>query len=330
MARHATPPPNDFDVAMAAARRATQNGPEPPPPPPPLQGVGDTTDLRPAAAEGLGDLVKPEDLPVAVPDMPLKGIHAKLAWIMDTLPTGLEPSGWNRNQKYGFWEAGQITGLFRARFGALGISFLPDVLSFDVREHATKSEGRSYLTTIMVRFTLTDTETGETVSGTGIGQGDDPGDKGSNKALTGAVKNWLMKLSLVGGEDAEADERTDERAQAPSRGTQRVSRDVVIEDSHIEGIQRGGRANKATDVQIRQVRELARDLHLGPGGVADLMLEVLETGVALPAENEDQGPALLNALETLSAESIGKLIAWMAEIKRNEEQVPMDDAVPYG
>lgn len=69
------------------------------------------------------------------------------------------------------------------------------------------------LTTIQTSFTFADGETGETFTVKGAGSGDDKGDKGLYKAITGAVKYMLMKTFLIPtGDDPEADEDTDRRS----------------------------------------------------------------------------------------------------------------------
>ena len=254
----------------------------------------------------------------------LKGIHDKIAYTMGQIGL-MDKEGVNKFHKYQYWSDDQISGYFRSWFSKLGITFRVSVESFDIREHETKSEGRSFLTTGLYRFTLTDVETGETVSDTMLGQGDDPGDKGSNKAVTGAVKYWLLKTFLIGGEDAEADERTDRRTTSHRE----ESRDVVVGDSHIEGIARGGRANKTTDAQIRQIRVLARDLNWNALGAARRISEWLGDELEMPDEPEAQGDALISYLEHLDADDAGSVITKMVDLRDAPENTKEDDDDGY-
>lgn len=67
-----------------------------------------------------------------------------------------------------------------------------------------------------VTITLTDSETGESVSSSGLGQGVDKGDKAAMKAFTAADKYaWTGLLNSSAGDDPEADDATD-RATAPA------------------------------------------------------------------------------------------------------------------
>src|SRR5688572_13574460 len=99
------------------------------------------------------------------------GLHAKMVAILASLD-GMKPEGHNRHFSYEYWEITQLTGAFRARFAEHGLAFMSDVVDYQVLEGRTSKGGHTWLTTIRVLFTITDTATGETVSGHGIGQGD--------------------------------------------------------------------------------------------------------------------------------------------------------------
>jgi hypothetical protein len=258
------------------------------------------------------DLTKTEVVP--------SGLYAKMANILTNIPD-LKPEGKNAHFSYKFWSTDQITGYFRTVLGKAGIAFYVDVETYDMVEHATGKGGRSAVTNLLVRFTLVDSETGEQVSGRMLGQGDDPGDKGANKAIAAATKYWLLKTFLLGGEDPEADERTDEREERPSKP-------VKIGKSSIEGIQRGGRSNKATDVQVRQVAQLSVDLGWKDvAGIAKRLSEWLNDEVDLSdTPPEDQRDSLRKWLESLSGDDIATLINKMVELRDEPESDAVAEA----
>lgn len=261
--------------------------------------------------------------------MVVKGLYAKLALILETMPNDMRPQGNNSHFHYDYWTLDQISGYFRNRFGELGIAFMADVETFDIREHETSKGGKSFLTTLLVLFTLTDHETGQTVSGHGIGQGDDPGDKGANKAFSGALKYWLLKAFVVGGDDAEADERTDQRSERRARRAQEDDRPVRIGDSSIEGIARGGRSNKTSTVQIRQIRELAKDLNWNATGAARRISEWVGDEIELPEDVETHGEALVSYLEALNADDAGTVITKMLELRDEQRDEDKNDDDRY-
>lgn len=231
------------------------------------------------------------------------GLYTKLVAVMASLE-GLAPQGSNRHFSYNYWETNQVTGVFRPLFVRHGLSFMSDVVDFDIRPRGEKS----LLTSLKVLFTITDIETGETISGHGFGQGDDAGDKGANKAFAGALKYWLLKTFLVGGDDAEADERTDRRASRDD------ARSVTVSDSEITGIARGGRSTNATDVQVKRIRTLAADNKFGAGKTADLIEDILNVRISLPEDPEEIGPAFVRYLEGMGADDAGKVIQYMEKM----------------
>lgn len=251
-------------------------------------------------------------------DLP-KGVRQKLNMILRAMPDDMRPEGNNKHFHYDYWTLDQISGFFRSRFRDLELDLNIDVIEYDIREHSTAKEGRSFLTTIKVLFTVTDIDTGESISGHGIGQGDDPGDKGANKAMSGALKFWLLKRFLVGGEDAEADEQTDRRDERSERRRSSDSRDderkVTIGPSSIEGIKRGGRANKTTDAQLKQIRVLARELDWNAAGAAHRISEWLGDELELPEEPEKQGDALIRYLEGLDSDDAGTVVTKMIDLR---------------
>lgn len=250
-----------------------------------------------------------------------KNLAAKIAEAIADLPDNIEPDGTNPHFKYKYYSEKQVSGLFRKRLAARGVIMIPRVVDHSIVERQTRS-GVSYLTSELVEFTLTDGD--EELVGSALGQGDDPSDKGANKAYTAATKYFLLKLGLVGGDsDAEADAETDKRATASSGGS------ITISGSDIRGIQRGGRSTNATEAQIKRVRLLAKDLGLDPYGVALIIGATLDKGPEMPKSGEgDPGPVLVEFLGTLSADDIGKLIVAMDDMKQGDAGYGGEDGPP--
>jgi len=80
----------------------------------------------------------------------------------------------------------------------------------------TNSKGNiERLATVKMNVLLIDKDSGETVTITGIGSGQDSGDKAVMKAQTAAIKYaYLLSLAISTGDDPEADQRTDENMGA--------------------------------------------------------------------------------------------------------------------
>lgn len=77
----------------------------------------------------------------------------------------------------------------------------------------TAKGGTEHLATVRVVIQLTDVESGTVVTFTGLGSGQDVGDKSVMKAQTAAIKYaYLLGLCISTGDDPEADSRTDENS----------------------------------------------------------------------------------------------------------------------
>lgn len=78
----------------------------------------------------------------------------------------------------------------------------PDILQ--MTEITNSKGGKDQLATVKVDILLIDSETGETVTISGIGSGQDPGDKAVMKAQTAAIKYaYLLSFAISTGDDPE-------------------------------------------------------------------------------------------------------------------------------
>lgn len=183
------------------------------------------------------------------------------------------------------------------------------------------------LTILMIAFHFVDGESGE-VTPVQIfpGYGDDVGDKGAYKALTGATKYFLMKTFLVStGDDPEGDSRADERAAARDASTK-----VTVSRAAGDPAAHGGRQKTASKPQIRALGEVLR-----AAGVAtqEQAIEVLQklTGKSIAnEEGADLNVVITEFISSLTADEIGKAIqdvkAWPTAERDNSSQGSGEDA----
>ena len=94
---------------------------------------------------------------------------------------------------------------------------IPELISLE--EVKTAKGNIEHLATVKVNITLIDRDSDESVLITGIGSGQDSGDKAVMKAQTAAIKYaYMLSLSISTGDDPEADARTDENTSvAPAK-----------------------------------------------------------------------------------------------------------------
>jgi hypothetical protein len=228
---------------------------------------------------------------------------------MASLPE-VKPEGKNQHFGYPFVTDKQVLGLVRPRLAQQQIVIYPEtVTEQEPIPQETAKGGRSMLTRLHVSFCVVDGITGETFHGEAVGYGDDSGDKGANKAYTAALKNFLIKLFLMGGadRDIEEDESTDRRARAREAGVAPVQT-VEVKETVVEGVARGGRSAKATEAQVKTVSRQVATLSINPYQLSGIAEEVLGD----PIELEDWG-AVKTYLEALSGPDIGKIIEALAE-----------------
>lgn len=253
---------------------------------------------------------------------------AKLARIADAIGQK-EPEihrsreGGRSGVKFPYFSARDVYGWWRPLLHAESLLLIPEVLSYQVLPmDMPRAEGgvrKTLVTTAHVKFTVRDGVTGEWLEGSVLAQGEDPSDKGAGKLMTYAEKVFLLGVGMNGYErDNEEDARDEDDRDYRRRDSRddrdyddRGRRDVVVTDSNIEGIQRGGRSNKANEVQIQAVKQKARELNIGIRGVAEFVDTVLHIEVRLPDDPNEAAQALARSLADLSSEQIGELISYM-------------------
>jgi hypothetical protein len=139
-------------------------------------------------------------------------LAAKIAKVMEAV--GYVPkTGTNSAQGYKFVQASVVADKVREQLAALNVSMTPTTI--DVISEGLTPSGKQALLTLRFTWTLTDGDTGETISFQSIGTGADSGDKAAYKAATGALKYALLLGFLVPtGDDPESDAATDKVAAA--------------------------------------------------------------------------------------------------------------------
>jgi len=128
---------------------------------------------------------------------------ALLAIVKECKP--IPKNGFNAFQKYYYHMEADVINTIRPLCVKHGIVVTSEVLDHEVIEAGkTKGGTLQFLTTLRIRFTFTHAETDTSTCSIMVGQGMDSGDKGSNKAITGASKYALMKALMISdGDDAE-------------------------------------------------------------------------------------------------------------------------------
>jgi hypothetical protein len=140
-----------------------------------------------------------------------KQLVKKLAEVMMQVKY-IPKNGYNEFNRYKYATEADVNEKVREELAKRNIIMIPSVKSHQIREHVNRKGNTEYIATVEVEFTFMDGDTGETISFTTYGEGQDAGDKGTYKAITGAQKYALMKAFMIPtGDDPEADRGVDER-----------------------------------------------------------------------------------------------------------------------
>jgi len=134
-------------------------------------------------------------------------LAAKVAKIMEAV--GYVPKGGtNSAQGYKYVQAAQVADKVRDELVKLNVSMTPT--NIDVISEGLTPSGKQSLLTLRFTWTLTDGDSGETLSFQSIGTGADSGDKAAYKAATGALKYALLTGFLIPtGDDPEHESVSD-------------------------------------------------------------------------------------------------------------------------
>jgi len=140
----------------------------------------------------------------------MKHIAGKLIKIMEECSI-IRKNGTNDFHKYKYATSADVLEKVNA---ALVKNKVASVVIPELVESADVITGKGnteHLVTVKVDIILTDSESGECLTITGLGSGQDGGDKAVMKAQTAAIKYaYMLSLAISTSDDPEADSRTDE------------------------------------------------------------------------------------------------------------------------
>lgn len=122
----------------------------------------------------------------------------------------------NAQQGYAFRGIDDVLMAFQKPLSQHGLFYVPEVLSAEYSEKPTKNGGVMNYARLQVAFTLY-AEDGSNVRGVVVGEASDSADKASNKALSAALKYFMLQTFCVPAEHDDADQETHEHAKQDLR-----------------------------------------------------------------------------------------------------------------
>ena len=146
----------------------------------------------------------------------MKAIAKKLVQVMADCAY-VHKSGTNEFHRYRYATAADVLEKVNASLVKHGVAVTAQAELIDLREVTTAKGNIERLATVRTTLTLVDSDSGEAMVSSGIGSGQDPGDKASMKACTASLKYaWMMTLAMATGDDPEADSTVDQRMAVDS------------------------------------------------------------------------------------------------------------------
>lgn len=141
----------------------------------------------------------------------MKQIARKLVQVMADCAY-VQKNGTNDFHRYKYATAADVLEKVNASLVKHGLAVTAQAELIDLREVTTAKGNAERLATVRTTLTIVDSESGEAMVSSGIGSGQDPGDKASMKACTASLKYaWMMTLAMATGDDPEADAGVDQR-----------------------------------------------------------------------------------------------------------------------
>jgi len=121
--------------------------------------------------------------------------------------------GHNAFHDYDYATEADIVDHVRDEMAKRGVLMTMEVASLDVVQPVVDGKAKQFVTTAHLIVTFHDADSPEVLSFKWAGTGQDSGEKGLYKALTGGEKYALMKTFLIPtGDDPERDDKTDTKA----------------------------------------------------------------------------------------------------------------------
>lgn len=151
-------------------------------------------------------------------------LAAKIAKIASEIGA-IDKSGRNTQQGYKFIEYAVVAAEIRAKQAEVGVAIVPQIESYTCSEVRTAKGGAGFHYLLNMIFDVVNTDNPEDrMQVKWVGEATDYGDKGVNKAITSAVKYFVMRLYNISEKgEKEADEETPEVNEVVSTTESRAS-----------------------------------------------------------------------------------------------------------
>jgi hypothetical protein len=188
--------------------------------------------------------------PIKRPDPPVEptrpSLAAKLAKVvMET--TRVEKRGHNDFHGYDYATAADVLDAVRKHLAEQHVIIVPRITGSSVIEKPRENKSPQFITTVEVTYAVIDGESNDMLEIPWRGCGEDSGDKGLYKALTGGYKYLLFQLFMIPtGDDPERDKKSKRADAIPASGDVSKILDLAAAIEQIDGRTRDEIIQKAS------------------------------------------------------------------------------------
>ena len=155
-------------------------------------------------------------------------LYEKLSLAMKSC-SYIEKTGENTFHGYSYVTSSDVLERVNDALTSVGLITAVTPTLLDLREVQTAKGNVDKHATISVTISIIDVETGKSVQISGIGSGQDSGDKAIMKAETAAIKYaYMLSFCIATGDDPEADDSTDVNTHTISQPKESITRKKSI------------------------------------------------------------------------------------------------------
>ena len=166
-------------------------------------------------------------------------LYEKLSLAMKSC-SYIEKTGENTFHGYSYVTSSDVLERVNDALTSMGLITAVTPTLLDLREVQTAKGNIDKHATISISISIIDVETGESVQISGIGSGQDSGDKAIMKAETAAIKYaYMLSFCIATGDAPEADNNTDLNTQitpspkvSTAKQKAKTNRTMVTDDLH--------------------------------------------------------------------------------------------------
>jgi hypothetical protein len=230
---------------------------------------------------------------------------------------GISKDQTNNFDKYKFRGIDDVLNAMAPILASRGVLIIPSVKNYETKQVPTAKGGVQNHTTILVEYTLYDTE-GDSVHHMAVGEAMDRGDKSINKAMSAAFKYFLFQAFCIPLQGQDADGESHEIVKVVATADQWDTLIAFMADKDAFGLRkyldsfdndmRDALFNMAPKGQKSRFKQECRDLY--QNGVTQVKGTVV---------------ALQEAIEAGSSDQIGEIYVEMTDLEKSFVQTALTD-----